>query len=73
MAEELIYGADHVTSGATSDLQQATNLARNMVTKYGLSTKIGSVFFDDKRTVSPEIQRIVDEEVKVSSVAVVFT
>eukprot|EP00658_Telonema_sp_P-2_P051451 TRINITY_DN3951_c0_g1_i4.p1 TRINITY_DN3951_c0_g1~~TRINITY_DN3951_c0_g1_i4.p1 ORF type:complete len:626 (+),score=158.62 TRINITY_DN3951_c0_g1_i4:114-1991(+) len=51
-AEELIFGADKVTSGASSDLERATDVARRMVTLYGLSDKIGPVVFsrDDKET-----------------------
>jgi ATP-dependent metalloprotease len=47
-AEELFFGSENVTSGASSDIQQATKLAKAMVTKWGLSDKVGIVFFDDK-------------------------
>jgi len=47
VAEELIFGRDKVTSGASSDIQAATKLARNMVTKYGLSEHLGPVQYDE--------------------------
>ena len=43
-AEELIFGYDKVTSGASSDIQHATSLAKNMVTEWGLSDKVGPIF-----------------------------
>ncbi|MEW5305088.1 MAG: hypothetical protein WDW36_007651 [Sanguina aurantia] len=67
VAEELIFGADDVTTGASSDLQQATRLARAMVTKYGMSEKLGQVsldYDDDGRSMSSETRAMVEEEVK---------
>jgi len=43
VAEELIFGYDKVSSGASSDIQSATNLARNMVTRWGMSDAVGPV------------------------------
>ena len=45
-AEELTFGAEHVTTGAENDLQVVTNLARRMVTRWGMSDQIGVVFAD---------------------------
>ncbi|KAJ9505977.1 hypothetical protein QJQ45_016965, partial [Haematococcus lacustris] len=67
VAEELIFGADDVTTGASSDLKQATALARAMVTKYGFSSKLGAVcldYEDDGRSMSSETRSLVEEEVK---------
>jgi len=47
VAEELIFGHDKVTSGAASDIEQATRLARMMVTRWGFSDKLGNVAYGD--------------------------
>jgi len=44
VAEELIFGYEHVTSGASSDIKMATQMARAMVTEWGLSDKVGPIF-----------------------------
>ena len=41
VAEKLIYGEDHLNTGASSDILQATKLARRMVTEWGMSEKLG--------------------------------
>jgi ATP-dependent metalloprotease FtsH len=46
VAEELTFGAEHVTTGAENDLQVITNIARNMVTRWGMSEQVGVVFAD---------------------------
>jgi cell division protease FtsH len=68
-AERIKYGEQRVTSGPQSDIQQASNIARTMVMKFGMSD-LGSVDYGDdpnnpyKRTMSPETQREIDEVVK---------
>ncbi len=47
IAEEIIFGAQKVTTGASNDIQKATELARNMVTKWGLSQKLGPLTFGE--------------------------
>jgi cell division protease FtsH len=77
VAEELIFGKDKVTSGASSDIQAATGLARNMVTRCGYSDKLGLVAYGDNQeevflghsvsrtqNVSEETANIIDSEVK---------
>ncbi len=77
VAEEMIFGGDDVTTGASQDFKQATKLARRMVTTYGMSDKIGVVSFnedDDEvfigrdlahgRSMSEETLREIDIEVK---------
>jgi cell division protease FtsH len=47
LAEDLIYGADKITSGASSDIEHATRIARDMVTKFGLSDVMGPVAYSE--------------------------
>ena len=47
IAEELIYGKDKVTTGASNDIERATEIAKNMVTKWGLSEKMGPMSYSD--------------------------
>jgi cell division protease FtsH len=77
VAEEMIFGAGDVTTGAGNDIERATSMARRMVTSFGMSEVIGLVAVADneqevflgreisqRRTVSEHTQRIVDQEVK---------
>ncbi len=77
VAEELIFGKDKITSGASSDIQAATGLARNMVTRWGYSDKLGLVSYGDNQeevflghsvsrtqNVSEETANLIDSEVK---------
>ena len=49
VAEEVIFGYDKVSSGASSDIQYATGLARNMVTKWGMSDKLGPLQYEESQ------------------------
>jgi ATP-dependent metalloprotease len=65
MAEELVFGADNVADGASGDIQQATQLAYNMVTACGFSDVLGNVDFKSNyEMVSPETKRLIDNEVR---------
>ncbi|KAL6841561.1 hypothetical protein ACP4OV_028704 [Aristida adscensionis] len=66
VAEELIFGEREVTSGASSDLRQATRIARAMVTKYGMSERVGLVSYsdDNANTISTETRGLIEQEVK---------
>jgi len=66
VAEEIIFGADHVTGGASSDIRRATQVAQQMVTTYGMSDKVGPIYYDiDHRAdLSPETRAAIDNEVK---------
>ena len=48
IAEELIFGADAVTTGASNDIQRATEIARNMVTQWGLSERMGPLSYSEE-------------------------
>ncbi|XP_052209803.1 ATP-dependent zinc metalloprotease FTSH 4, mitochondrial [Diospyros lotus] len=65
VAEELIFGESEVTSGPQSDLQKATNLARAMVTKYGMSKEVGVVTHNyHGKSMSTETRLLIEKEVK---------
>jgi len=66
VAEELVFGDDEVTSGASNDIMQATRIARAMVTKYGFSDEVGIVYHggESGEEASPETRALVDAEVK---------
>jgi len=49
VAEELVFGRERVTSGAASDIEQATKLARMMVTRWGLSDELGTVAYGENQ------------------------
>jgi cell division protease FtsH len=76
VAEELVFGRDRVTTGASSDIQRATGIARSYVTNWGLSDVIGPILVSDaeqevflgrdlgtRRTVSEHTAQVVDAEV----------
>lgn len=48
IAEELIFGPDRVTTGASNDIERATDIARNMVTKWGLSERLGPLSYSEE-------------------------
>lgn len=77
IAEELIYGFENVTTGASGDIQHATEIARNMVTKWGLSERLGPLMYSDdegevflghsvttRKEISGKTAQLIDEEVK---------
>ena len=77
IAEELVFGPDSVTTGASNDIQRATELARNMVTRWGLSEKLGPLTYSEEegevflghsvtqhKTVSDQTQDLIDDEVR---------
>lgn len=77
IAEELIFGEEAVTNGAQQDIKMATNLARQMVTRWGFSSKLGPIAYsedDDEvflgrsvtrhKNVSDETTHVIDEEIR---------
>jgi len=69
VAEEIVYGSDGITTGASDDFRKASQLARGMVTRMGFSDKIGPVFYDNvqghsRPAISEHQQNEIDVEVK---------
>ena len=77
IAEELIFGSEKVTTGASNDIQRTTELAHNMVTQWGLSEKLGPMVFGEEegevflgrsvtqhKSLSDETAHIIDEEIR---------
>lgn len=77
LAEELIFGSEAVTTGASNDIERATEIARGMVTKWGLSEKMGPLTYSEEegevflghsvaqsKTVSDETANLIDQEVR---------
>jgi len=77
VAEELIFGADKVTTGASNDIERATKMARNMATKWGLSDELGPIAYGEDedeiflgrsvtqhKSVSDDTARKIDEVVR---------
>jgi len=77
IAEELVFGSDKVTNGATQDIEQATNIARKMVTKWGMSPKLGPLAYSEDdgevflghsvtrhKNISDDTAHSIDEEIR---------
>ncbi len=77
IAEELVFGRKKVTTGAQNDIERATNLARNMVTRWGLSERLGPLAYSEEegevflgrsvtkhKSVSEETSHLIDEEIR---------
>ncbi len=77
IAEELVFGPEKVTTGASNDIQRTTEIARNMVTKWGLSERLGPLTYSEeegevflghsvtqRKNVSDETAHIIDEEIR---------
>ena len=77
VAEELIFGREHVTTGAGNDIKEATNLARRMITEYGFSEKLGPLRYEDNqeevflghsvsqhKNVSDATAKVIDDEIR---------
>jgi cell division protease FtsH len=77
VAEQLVYGKDHLNTGASSDITQATNIARRMVTEWGMSEKLGPLLYNENQqevflghsvtqtqNMSEETAKLIDEEVR---------
>ena len=77
LAEDLIYGEENISTGASNDIKVATNIARNMVTQWGFSDKLGPILYTEDdgevflgrsmakaKHMSDETAHVIDEEVR---------
>jgi cell division protease FtsH len=77
VAEQLIYGHEHLNTGASDDIRQATNLARKMVTEWGMSEKLGPLRYSEneeevflghsvtqRKNISDATAKIIDDEIR---------
>ena len=77
LAEELVFGKDSVTTGASNDIERVTDIARNMVTRWGLSERLGPMTYSDDegevflghsitqhKMVSDGTAHVIDEEIR---------
>lgn len=70
LAEELIYGKENISTGASSDIQVASNIARRMVTEWGFSENLGPILYKEEegfgapKVVSEATAKLIDEEVR---------
>jgi cell division protease FtsH len=77
VAEQLIYGEDHLNTGASSDIMQATELARRMVTEWGMSERLGPLRYNEnqqevflghaitqRQNMSEDTAKLIDEEIR---------
>uniref|UniRef100_A0A8C2Z262 ATP-dependent zinc metalloprotease YME1L1 n=1 Tax=Cyclopterus lumpus TaxID=8103 RepID=A0A8C2Z262_CYCLU len=65
VAEEIIFGQEYITTGASSDFDGATKIAKMMVTRFGMCQKLGVMTYTDMTAQSPETQAAVEHEVRV--------
>ncbi|XP_076601531.1 ATP-dependent zinc metalloprotease YME1L1b isoform X2 [Chaetodon auriga] len=65
VAEEIIFGHEYITTGASSDFDSATKIAKMMVTRFGMCEKLGVMTYTDMTSQSPETQAAVEHEVRV--------
>lgn len=77
LAEEIIYGSEYVSTGASNDIKVATNIARNMITQWGFSKKLGPLLYAEEegeiflgksmgktKNISNETSCLIDQEIK---------
>uniref|UniRef100_A0A8C7YXH9 ATP-dependent zinc metalloprotease YME1L1 n=1 Tax=Oryzias sinensis TaxID=183150 RepID=A0A8C7YXH9_9TELE len=65
VAEEMIFGHENITTGASSDFDSATKIAKMMVTRFGMCEKLGVMTYTDMTEQSPETQAAVEQEVRI--------